>query len=295
MIVFPNAKINLGLHVLRKRADGYHDLETVFYPIPLKDILELVLVDKPDNATSGQTISFQTISVSLKSGKQVHFSSSGIPIDGTAEHNLCIKACEIFDSEAKLPGNIKIHLHKQIPMGAGLGGGSSDAAFVLKILNQLSNNPFTDKQLIELAGRIGSDCPFFVINKPVLATGKGEIMTPINLDLTGYKIIVLKSAVHVSTHDAFSAIQPFENRSSLTHLVDQEPNSWQGKLTNDFEAAIFPKYPEIEKIKRKLIEKGALYASMTGSGSAVFGIFDSETSVKEEFDNLYYFSSKLEY
>src|SRR5688572_99818 len=262
MIVFPNAKINLGLHVLRKRADGFHDLETIFYPIPLRDILDVVITGDSEKGHS-QIIGknnqlFQPICVALKSGRLVYFSSSGIPIDGKADQNLCIKACELFDAESSLRGNVKIHLHKQIPLGAGLGGGSSDAAFVIKVLNQLSDTPVSDQRLLELAGKIGSDCPFFLVNKPVLAKGRGESMKPIKLNLSGYKIVIIKTAAHVSTREAFSAIQPFEEREGLIQLAAQLPGSWNNKMKNDFEPVIFSKYPEIENLKNQLIEKGAL-------------------------------------
>jgi 4-diphosphocytidyl-2-C-methyl-D-erythritol kinase len=248
MIVFPNAKINIGLHVVSKRNDGYHNLETVFYPLPLSDALEM--------AETGQ--------------EGIQF--SGIPVEGIDDDNLVLKAYRLLKNEFGLPP-VQFHLHKAIPTGAGLGGGSSDAAFTLKMLNEYFNLGLTSEKLKEFAVRIGADCTFFIDNKPSFATGIGNILTPVDLDLSDYKIVVLKPEVAVSTADAYRNVIPAQPEFQLPDLLQLPPEQWNDKVVNDFEKSIFPLYPEIENWKKKLYDMGALYASMSGSGSSVFGIF----------------------
>jgi 4-diphosphocytidyl-2-C-methyl-D-erythritol kinase len=248
MIVFPNAKINIGLHVVSKRPDGYHNLETVFYPVPLSDALEM--------AETGQE------------GIQL----SGIPVEGAQDDNLVLKAYRLLKNEFGLPP-VQFHLHKVIPTGAGLGGGSSDAAFTLKMLNDYFSLGLTPEELSTFAVQIGADCTFFINNEPSFATGIGNILTPVDLDLSGYKILILKPEVAVSTADAYKNMISTQPAFHLPDLLKLPPEQWKGKVVNDFEKSIFPHFPEVENWKKKLYDLGALYASMSGSGSAVFGIF----------------------
>ena len=293
MIVFPNAKINLGLQVMRKRTDGYHDIETVFYPVPLYDILEVILTDSRSTATVFPSISAEIQSeatnFNLKSGIVLTYSSSGIPIEGPPERNLCIQACELFDEQYGLPGDLSIHLHKIIPMGAGLGGGSSDAAFMLKALAELAGIAIAVDELHKMASVLGSDCSFFIVNSPVHASGRGEILQPIQLSLEGYKLVIVKPQVHVSTKVAFEGIQPNSQNSAVFEVIAEPISSWQGKLFNDFEKSLFPKYSKIADIKKLLLKQGAIYASMTGSGSAVYGLFKDNVPHNNLVEDCFYF------
>lgn len=257
MIVFPNAKINIGLHVVFKREDGYHNLETIFYPVELTDALEM--------AETG------------KSG----ISFSGIPVNGIPEENLVMKAYRLLKADFDLPP-VQFHLHKNIPVGAGLGGGSSDASFALKMLNDYFNLSLSVDKLKEYAVQLGADCPFFIDNKPAFASGIGDILSPLEIDLSAFQIVILKPDVSVSTIQAYNNIEPAEPDYNLHELKNLPVESWRGKVKNDFEKSVFSIYPEIEKLKDKLYELGALYASMSGSGSAVFGIF---RHLPTNFDN----------
>lgn len=248
MISFPNAKINLGLHVLEKRKDGFHTIESCFYPLDLCDALEVIPSDR------------------------FSFESSGLSIPGESSDNLILKAYRLLGQYHDLP-DVAIHLHKVIPMGAGLGGGSSDGAFALKILNQLFSLGLTPIQLNALAAELGSDCPFFLKNEPSIATGKGTTLESIDLDLRGYRIELLYPEVHISTSEAYSLIKPRKKRLPLREVLALPISQWQGKLVNDFEEPIMSRNPQIAEAKKKLLEKGAVYASMTGTGSAVFGLF----------------------
>jgi 4-diphosphocytidyl-2-C-methyl-D-erythritol kinase len=248
MIVFPNAKINIGLHVVSKRPDGYHNLETVFYPVKLADALEM--------AETGKTgISF-----------------SGLNIEGSPADNLVMKAYEFLRVDFGLPP-VQFHLHKVIPTGAGLGGGSSDAAFTLKMLNNHFKLGLTVEQLKQYAVRLGADCAFFIENKPAFAMGIGDELYPLALDLSEYHIMLIKPNVSVSTVQAYKNVIPAKPVFSLSTLTEVPVEMWKDRVVNDFEKSIFPGFPEIEKWKDLLYEHGALYASMSGSGSAVFGIF----------------------
>lgn len=249
MLTFPNAKINLGLHVTSKRTDGYHDIETIFYPIKeLSDILEIV----PSKETS--------------------LLLSGLKIDGNIDSNLCIKAYHMLRKDFDLPP-IKIYLHKIIPLGAGLGGGSSDAAFSLSAINKLFHLNLNNEDLKQYAAVLGSDCSFFIENSPSFAHGRGEILEPISLDLSLWKFIVVKPNIHVSTADAYSGVSPRKPTLDLRYLIQDSPESWKNRLVNDFEKSVFEKHPRIREIKEKLYKEGAIYASMSGSGSSVFGLF----------------------
>lgn len=254
MIVYPNCKINLGLHILRKRADGFHDLETVFYPIRFTDILEVI----PDRNTKEQS---------------VQYTQSGLSIDGDPAANLCVRAYELLKKEyPRLPA-VRIYLHKKIPTGAGLGGGSADASFTLSLLNDYFKLEIPDLRLQELSLELGSDCPFFILNKPCYATGRGEILEPVAVDLSGYTLVIVNPGLHVSTAKAFAGVRPAIPAKSIKEIIAQPVSSWVEELVNDFEKPLFYEYPEIAAIKEELYHKGAVYASMSGSGSTVYGLF----------------------
>jgi 4-diphosphocytidyl-2-C-methyl-D-erythritol kinase len=259
MILFPNSKINLGLHVTSKLSDGFHSIETVFYPIQWQDILEIV----PNKNTH----------------KKIEFTTSGIPIDGNFENNLCIKAYNLLDAEFKLPP-VRMHLHKIIPMGAGLGGGSADAAYTLKILNLVFELGLSNNSLAEYASKLGSDCAFFIHNKPIFAKGKGNIFSEINLCLKDYWLLVVKPNVHVNTGDAYAGVTPKKPTQNLYEVLKQNPKTWNNILVNDFEESIFLKHPTIKNIKEKMYNAGAMYSSMSGSGAAVYGIFNNEPNAE---------------
>ncbi len=248
MIVFPNAKINIGLNVVSKRADGYHDLETIFYPVKLADALEIADADKTE------------------------ITMSGLKIDGSPKDNLIYKAYLLLKNDFKLPG-LKIHLHKVVPFGAGLGGGSSDAAFALKSINEHCNLGLGADELKKYAAQIGADCPFFIDNCPAFASGIGDKLVAVDIDLSGYEIIIVKPRFSVSTPDAYRDIKPAMPPFCLKGLNGVPVEEWGNIVVNDFEKTVFPKYPEIQNLKETLYRMGALYASMSGSGSAVFGIF----------------------
>jgi 4-diphosphocytidyl-2-C-methyl-D-erythritol kinase len=248
MIVFPNAKINIGLNVVSRRADGYHNLETIFFPVSLCDVLEMV--------ESGET----------------QLTTSGITIDGPTGNNLVLKAFRLLQLEFNLPP-VHFHLHKVIPFGAGLGGGSADAAFALKMLNAHFKLNLDDVQLETYAALVGADCPFFIRNKPVFATGIGNEFYDIQLDLTGYQIVILKPPFSVSTAEAYGNVVPIKPRFSLTEIASTAICDWKYLVVNDFEKSVFAKYSQIEELKQFLYDSGAVFASMSGSGSAVFGIF----------------------
>lgn len=263
MIAFPNAKINLGLNIISRREDGYHNLSSCFLPVAWKDALEII------PATSLQ------------------FQSSGLDIPGGTESNLCVKAYELLKAEYDIPP-VHMHLHKVLPMGAGLGGGSSDGAFALKLLNNQFDLQLPTTQLEAFAKSLGADCPFFIDNKPKLVQGIGEIIQPIEVDLSDHRIVVVFPGIHVNTRTAFEGIVPKEPDYDLNTVLQQPPSKWQGVLTNDFEENVFAAHPEIREIKERLLNLGAEYASMTGTGSAVYGIFRKKSDLeasKESFEN----------
>ncbi len=263
MICFPNCKINLGLYITNRRNDGYHDLETVFYPVTgLTDALEVV----PAN------------------GSTTRLFTEGAGIAGETEQNLVWKAYELVKQRfpAKVPA-MDIHLLKNIPMGAGLGGGSADGAFMLKLLNDYCSLELTGKVLAEMALQLGSDCPFFIYNTPQFAQGRGEQMTPLSLlDLSAYTIQVICPKVHVSTKEAFGLITPRKPVFDLRTILELPVSQWRDVISNDFEAPVFAQHPGMADIKRELYAQGAVYASMTGSGSAIYGIFEKGMSAKIE-------------
>lgn len=256
MVSFPNAKINIGLRVIAKRNDGYHDLETVFYPVNWCDLLEIIPCK---NSTA--------------------FSSGGLPITGDTFSNLCMKAWHLLKRDFKLP-EIQMHLHKIIPMGAGLGGGSADAVYVLLLVNKIFNLQLSENTLKAYAIQLGSDCPF-LINEPCIAKGRGEIIKPINLDLSGKYISIVQPDIQVSTATAFSSIKPETPENDLFGLIKKPIETWKNSIKNDFESSVFKKFPSIEQLKNKMYETGALYAAMSGSGSAVYGIFNQNSSLND--------------
>lgn len=265
MICFPNAKINLGLNIVSQRNDGFHNLETIFYPINLKDGLEII---------------------NSESQEQYQLFQTGIKIDGDPSSNIVIKALELVRNHSKVNiPNIDIHLLKKIPTGAGLGGGSSDAAFMLKLLNENYQIGLSNNELVELALQIGADCPFFLYNKPAFASGIGNQLEPIDLDLSGMYLLVVKPDVFISTKEAYSMITPKTPTLSLKDIVNRPLNEWKELMKNDFEDSIFKKYPQICKIKQQLYELGATYASMSGSGSSLYGIFNKKPNFQKLFSN----------
>lgn len=249
MIIFPNCKINLGLHILRRRTDGFHDLETVFYPLPLTDALEVL------------------------SDNNLQFNSSGIPVPGDEQDNLCLKAWRLLKADFPELPPVKIHLHKHIPIGAGLGGGSADAAFVLQLLNDKFRLGISDEKLVDYAARLGSDCPFFIRNKACYATGRGEVLEPLELDLSRYSWLLIYPGIHVNTGWAFGQITPRVPEQELQQSILQPVEEWKSLIFNDFETPVFSAHPVLGEIKAQLYEAGALYATMSGSGSAMVGIF----------------------
>jgi 4-diphosphocytidyl-2-C-methyl-D-erythritol kinase len=251
MILFPPSKINLGLNVLSKREDGYHELVSCMYPIPLTDVLEILPAD------------------------EFSFHQTGLSIAGSSDTNLCVKAFKLMVDNFSIQP-VYIHLRKEIPMGAGIGGGSADAAFVLKGINELYNLGCSIEKLEELAAELGSDCPFFIKNEAQLSEGRGEILSSCSVNLKGYYIKIVNPGIHISTKEAFAGIQFHEHKKSLKEIIESPVENWKDVLVNDFEKSIFPKYPVLEEIKKQLYSDGAVYASMSGSGSTIYGIFKDE-------------------
>ncbi|WP_314662514.1 4-(cytidine 5'-diphospho)-2-C-methyl-D-erythritol kinase [Prevotella aurantiaca] len=277
MIVFPNCKINLGLNVVRKRNDGYHDLETVFYPVPLTDKLEAVVGEGADCACS--------------------LSLSGNAIEGNLDDNLIVKAYKLLASDYCLP-HIDFDLEKHIPSQAGLGGGSSDATYTLRVLNKLCNLNLDAPTLQRYAARLGADCAFFVTAEPSFATGIGDVLTPMSdqcAHLKGLYLLIVKPPVAISTAQAFSFVKPQPPIIICKDIVAQPINDeWRKHLNNDFELSIFNVYPEIRSIKQQLYDIGAMYAQMSGSGSAFFGIFKTRpTLLPEAFKEMFTYICQL--
>ena len=277
MIVFPNAKINLGLKILRKRQDGYHDLESAFYPIQLRDMLEILLVTPDLNAKKPE---FSVSGFREPRGTEIFVSGFQAPASG---QNLCRKAVQLFREKQGTP-DVRLYLHKNIPLESGLGGGSSDASFTLLALNELFGCGLKEDILKQYAAELGSDCPFFISNLPSLVSGRGDIMEEIPLCLSGFHLILVFPGLAVPTSMAYQMISPSPDGPHLKNILMHEPEQWRGKLSNRFEDVVFAKYPEIGKIKESLYRSGAAYASMSGSGSAVYGIFRSRPKLHEDLD-----------
>ncbi len=248
MILFPPAKINLGLKVLKKRTDGFHEIESCMLAIPLTDVLEILRAE------------------------QFNFVQTGISVEGDQESNLCVRAFRLFQKHYAIP-NVYIHLRKEIPMGAGLGGGSADASYVLLGLNELFEVGASDDELRSLAAELGSDCPFFIINKAQIAKGRGEILSEIELDVKGYYLKLINPEIHVGTKEAYAGVVFSEDEIGVAEILSRPIDEWKKTLKNEFERSIFPIHPIIGDLKTQLYSEGAIYASMSGSGSTVFGIF----------------------
>lgn len=286
MITFPNAKINLGLSITEKRPDGYHNLETVFYPVALEDALEVV--------SSPQTGSSPQVSSSLQTEEKFRLYQHGMEIAGNPADNLVAKAYLLLEREFQLPP-VDIHLYKHIPSGAGLGGGSADAAFMLKLLNEYFHLGLTRERLEAYAATLGADCAFFINNAPTFAEGIGNVFSPVSLSLKDYGIVIVKPDVFVSTREAFANIRPHQSEYKVKEMVQRPIREWREKLINDFEASVFPQYPVIGEIKEELYRLGAVYASMSGSGSSVFGIFKAGQELPEMDwgTEVFYYKGKL--
>lgn len=271
MICFPNAKINLGLRITERRPDGFHNLETVFYPVPVRDALEIIPLN-------------DSVDYRLK--------VSGQMPDNDQDKNLVSKAFRLLQNKFSLKP-CDAYLYKAIPSGAGLGGGSSDAAFMLKILSEENGLNLSDEELENMASLLGSDCPFFIKNRPVFAKGTGNIFKDISLTINGLYMVLIKPDVHVSTAEAYSLIRPEKTEILLDELLMEPVCFWKNFIFNDFEKGVFEKHPVVGKIKSYLYEKGAIFALMTGSGSAVYGFFEKPVDFKADFRDCFYWSGIL--
>ena len=270
MIQFPNCKINLGLSILAKRADGYHELETIFYPIAISDALEIL---PSDNLSLTQT---------------------GIAVPGDPTQNLCLKAYHLLKKDFPEMSPVRIHLHKVVPIGAGLGGGSADCAFTIKSLNSVFDLGLDDKAMQAYASQLGSDCAFFIENNPKYCFGKGDQFAEITVSLKGKYIVLVNPNIHISTAEAYGSIKPKPANVDLQIALSQPVATWKDAILNDFETSLAPKYPVIQEIKDTLYELGAVYASMTGSGSTVFGIFENTPEIKQAFKDYMVWQGPLE-
>lgn len=276
MITFPCSKINLGLDIVSKRPDGYHNLETIFYPIPLEDVLEITVNDKSD-------------------APHYTFTMHNAHFDGDTADNLVVKAYKLLAADYTLP-KVEMILYKHIPTGAGLGGGSSDAAYALKMLNEIGKLGLSDEQLEEYAARIGADCAFFIKCRPAFATGIGNILTPAEEYLKGYHLVLVKPDIHISTKEAYSLVVPAHPLVPLSDIAPRPVNVWASSMKNDFERSVFTNYPQMARIKEELYRMGALYASMSGSGSSFYGVFENEQSkehLKELFSDCFCWQCRL--
>ncbi len=268
MILFPNAKINIGLNITKKRNDGFHELETLMYPIALTDVLEISIATKHQE-------------------QKIIITTSGIKIDSKEEDNLIYKAYQLLNADFNL-ASVKVHLHKAIPMGAGLGGGSADASFMLKGLNDMFSLNLSNESLEEYASELGSDCAFFIKNKPAYATGRGELLQELDLNMKGLHLLVVIPNEHISTKDAYSQICPKESKNSLVDSLKLPIDKWSNLIKNDFEDSVFNQKPKIELVKNMLNEAGAVYSSLSGSGSAVYGIFKQKPDIKNLLQSDYF-------
>ena len=277
MISFPIAKINLGLNVVEKRPDGYHNLQTVFYPVPIKDALEVQVMDE-----------------AFPSDYDCDLKVTNITIEGDEQRNLVVRAYQVLKQDFPTLPRIHTHLWKGIPTQAGMGGGSSDCAYMMLLLNQQFQLGLTDEQLIEYAAKLGADCAFFILSRPCYAEGIGEKLQPIDLSLSGYYIAVVRPDIPVPTKEAFSRIRPHYPAQNCRETVMQPIETWRNTLINDFEESVFALHPEIGDIKQRLYDMGATYAAMSGSGSALFGLFKKQPdSLSQAFPNMFTFCNSL--
>ncbi len=267
MITFPIAKINLGLNIVERRTDGYHNLETVFYPVTeINDALELTMMN-----------------TRFPSADDCDIKVTNISIEGDEQKNLVVRAYRLLKQDFPQMPRVHAHLWKGIPTQAGMGGGSSDCAYMIRLLNEMFTLGLSDEQMIAYAARLGADCPFFIISRPAYAEGIGERLQPISLDLSGYYIGVVRPDIPVSTREAFSLIKPTKPAKCCRDIVMQPVETWRDELTNDFEQSVFALHPEIGAIKQQLYDLGAVYAAMSGSGSAVFGLFRTPVALEAHF------------
>lgn len=275
MVVFPNIKINIGLFVTGKRPDGYHNIESIFYPVPWCEALEVV-----DRVEDQRPYAEGELKAITEQGK-VRFHQYGLDIPGAAANNLCIKVYQLLEEWFNLPA-VDMHLLKALPIGAGLGGGSADAAFCLRALKDFYQLRISDHEAMELLAKVGSDCPFFWKNQPMFVHGRGEKMHPIELSLKGYCVLVIYPNIPISTKEAYAGITPKAAPVDLHLLADLSIESWREVVHNDFEASVFPNHPELPAIKARLYEMGAMYASMSGSGSALYGVFSEAPDLDKD-------------
>ena len=270
MIAFPIAKINLGLNVVEKRPDGYHNLETVFYPVTLKDALEVQEMDE-----------------AFPSPYDCDLKVTNIAVEGDEQRNLVVRAYNLLKHDFPRMARVHAHLYKAIPTQAGMGGGSSDASAMLLLLNRMFALGLTEQQLIDYAARLGADCPIFILNRPAYAEGIGERLQPIDIRLQGYHLAVVRPDIPVPTKEAFSLITPKRPLRNCRDIVSQPVDTWRDLLTNDFEQSVFALHPEIAAVKERLYQLGAVYAAMSGSGSALFGLFAQRPDLSGEFTGMY--------
>ena len=270
MITFPLAKINLGLNVVERRPDGYHNLQTVFMPVPLTDALEVHEMD-----------------AAFPSEVDCDLKVTNIAVEGDEQRNLVVRAYNMLKSEFPQMPRVHAHLRKDIPTQAGMGGGSSDCAAMLLLLNRMFSLGLTQQQLIDRAAQLGADCPIFILNRPAYAEGIGEKLTPIELSLEGYYLAIVRPNIPVPTKEAFSRIKPHMPAKNCLDIVRQPIDTWRHELVNDFEESVFALHPEIGAVKQRLYDLGAVYAAMSGSGSALFGIFKKEPALEGEFQGMY--------
>ena len=276
MICFPNIKINLGLHVINRRADGFHNIESVFFPVNCCDMLEVI---EESSSSNGDIV----------------FTSTGLVVDGDAENNLIVRAYKLLHASYNLPA-VRVHLHKLIPMGAGLGGGSSDAAWMIRLLNQKFEIGLSIEQMEEHAAKLGSDCAFFIRNEPAYLFGKGHELEPYQIDLKGYYIVLLYAGVHSNTALAYSNVSPrgeLSSKDSLKSLLNLPVAEWKDHIVNDFEKGVFGKFPELSNLKQHLYQSGAVYASMSGSGSALFGLYTKRPQLSDQLRSIICYEGML--
>ena len=271
MLTYSNAKINIGLNIVEKRNDGFHNIETIFFPIGMRDAIEIA---------------------DSKTDTPYTFSASGIPINIDAKDNIVVKAYELIRAKYTFPSQA-IHLHKNIPFGAGLGGGSANAAYMIKLLNNKFNLGMSLKEMEDEVKKLGSDCAFFIENKPAFAIDKGENLNPIDLDLSAYHMLLIKPNIHISTPEAYANIKPHKPETSLIKLIEQPVKTWKFTIKNDFEDSIFPNHPLLAKLKDELYEQGAIYAAMSGSGSSLFGLFKNEPKILAQWGNHFCWKEKF--
>ena len=276
MITFPIAKVNLGLNVVGRRPDGYHDLQTVFYPVPIKDALELTLMN-----------------TRFPSPSDCDIKVTNLDVEGDEQRNLVVRAYQLLKQDFPQLPRVHAHLYKAIPTQAGMGGGSSDSAYTIKLLNEMFTIGLSDQQMMAYAARLGADCAFFILSRPAYAEGIGEQLQPIALDLSDYHIAVVRPDIPVSTKEAFSLVKPQHPAKNCRDIIMQPVETWREELVNDFEQSVFALHPEIGQIKQRLYDLGAVYAAMSGSGSAVFGLFREPVILEADFPSMFTYCGRL--